>query len=64
MAASTHYRWADIKPEQLNPHTTRQYIIGANTMLARIGLKKDAVVPEHHHFHEQISYVLEGSSSF
>ena len=64
MASSTHYRWADMKPEQMNPHTTRQYITGANTTVARVGLKKDAVVAEHHHFHEQISYILEGSIKF
>ena len=61
MATSTHYRWADVTLEQMNPLTTRQYVTGTNTMLARLGLKKDAVVPEHHHFHEQISHVVEGS---
>lgn len=64
MPSATHHRWADIPPEQMNPLTTRQYIVGANTMLARIGLKKGAVVPQHHHFHEQISHVVEGALLF
>ena len=64
MASSTLYRWADIKPEQMNPLTTRQYVTGANTTLARIGLKKDALVLEHHHVNEQITYVVEGSLKF
>jgi quercetin dioxygenase-like cupin family protein len=64
VASSSHYRWSDIKSEQMNPLTTRQYVTGTNTMLARIALKKGAVVPEHHHFHEQISHVVEGSIKF
>lgn len=62
--ASTHHRWADIKPEQMNPLTTRQYIVGTNMMLARIVLRKGALVPMHHHFHEQISHVVEGALEF
>ena len=64
MAASKHHRWADIEPEQLNPLTTRQYVVGTNTMLARLVLKKGAHVPLHHHFHEQISHVVEGALNF
>jgi quercetin dioxygenase-like cupin family protein len=59
-----HYRWADIEPEPLNPLITRQYVVGAKTMLARIVLKEGARVPMHHHFHEQISYVTEGALNF
>jgi quercetin dioxygenase-like cupin family protein len=59
-----HHRWADIKPEQMNPLTARQYIVGTNMMLARIVLRKGALVPLHHHFHEQISHVVEGALEF
>jgi quercetin dioxygenase-like cupin family protein len=64
MAEVKHHSWADIQPEQLNPLITRQYIVGANTMLARIVLRKSARVPMHHHFHEQISHVVEGALEF
>ncbi len=64
MPGSTHYRWADIEPEQMNPLTTRQYVVGANTMLARLVLKKGAHVPLHQHMHEQISHVVEGKLDF
>ena len=64
MPEATHYRWADIEPEQLNPLMTRQYVVGVNTMLARIVLKKGAHVPTHQHFHEQISHVVEGALNF
>jgi quercetin dioxygenase-like cupin family protein len=64
MPESKHHRWADIEPEQLNPLTERQYVVGTNTMLARLVLKKGAHVPLHHHFHEQISHVVEGVLNF
>lgn len=64
MANSTLHRWADISPEQMNPLTTRQYVVGTNTMLARLVLKKGAHVPLHKHMHEQISHVVEGALSF
>jgi quercetin dioxygenase-like cupin family protein len=64
VATSKLHRWADIEPEQLNSHITRQYLVGANTMLARLVLKKGARVPEHHHFHEQISHVVDGALKF
>ncbi len=64
MPASTHHRWKDIEPEQMNPLVTRQYVVGSNTMLARIVLGKGAHVPEHRHRHEQISHVVEGALDF
>jgi quercetin dioxygenase-like cupin family protein len=64
VVSARHYRWADMELEQLNPHAVRQYLVGTNVMLARLVLKKGARVPEHHHFHEQISHVVEGSLKF
>jgi quercetin dioxygenase-like cupin family protein len=64
MTESTFHRWSDIEPEQMNPLVTRQFVVGTNTMLARIVLKKGAQVPQHSHFHEQISHVVEGALEF
>ncbi len=64
MEASNLHRWDEIEPEQLNPLTTRQYVVGTNTMLARLVLKKGAHVPLHSHMHEQISHVVEGKLEF
>jgi quercetin dioxygenase-like cupin family protein len=64
MAESKHYRWTDVKAEQMNPLMTRQYVTGEKTMLARLVLKKGAHVPRHHHFHEQVSHVLAGALEF
>ena len=63
-APSKLHRWSDIPLEQMNPLIARQYVVGTDTMLARIVLKKGAVVPMHHHFHEQISHVVEGALQF
>ena len=64
MATSKHHRWADIAPEQMNTLTTRQYVVGTNTMLARLVLKKGAHVPLHQHMNEQMSQVVEGALNF
>lgn len=50
--------------ETLNPLMTRQMIWGERAMLARIILRKDAVVPEHSHENEQISYIVKGALRF
>ena len=49
MQVSKLHRWADIEPEQMNKLTTRQYVVGANTMVARLVLKTGAHVPAHQH---------------
>jgi len=64
LTTSSHHGWSDIAIEHMNPLLSRQYLTGTNTMLARMVLKKGALVPEHHHVHEQISQVLEGSLLF
>lgn len=53
-----------IPVESLNPLISRQMIWGERAMLARIILRKDAVVPEHSHENEQISYIVEGALRF
>ncbi len=63
-AEATLTRWSDIPPESLNPLLTRQFVTGAQAMLARIDLKKGAVVPRHSHANEQISWITEGALRF
>jgi len=64
VATSEHHRWSDIAPERMNALTTRQYVVGTNTMLARLVLKKGAHVPLHQHMNEQMSHVVEGALNF
>ena len=61
---AVHTRWSDTPVEQLNPQLTRQFITGAQAMLARIDLKKGATVPRHRHPNEQISWITEGALLF
>jgi len=50
--------------EHLNPLIDRQFIYGERAMLARIVLRKGALVPRHSHDNEQITYILEGALRF
>lgn len=59
-----HYAWSDIPREQLNDVISRRLITGDNMMIAHVYLDKGAVVPEHRHHNEQITYVLEGALRF
>jgi quercetin dioxygenase-like cupin family protein len=61
---STLTRWADIEVEALSSLIGRQFVVGANVMLARVLLKRGAHVPLHGHHNEQISYILEGKLKF
>ncbi len=58
------FRWDTMPVEQLSPTIGRRMIAGERAMIARIFLKKGAVVPEHKHESEQITYVLEGALEF
>jgi quercetin dioxygenase-like cupin family protein len=62
--AAKHTKWKDIEIEELSSLIGRQLVVGSNLMVARVLLKKGARVPMHSHFHEQVSYVLEGALRF
>jgi quercetin dioxygenase-like cupin family protein len=53
-----------IPVEHLNPLIDRQFVYGERTMLARVILRKGAIVPRHSHENEQITYILEGALRF
>lgn len=57
-------KWNDVELEQLNPLIDRQMVTGESLMLARVLLKKGAVVPEHSHVNEQVTYILDGALKF
>ena len=58
------FRWAEIAPEQMSPLLTRQFVTGAQAMLARIMLKAGCVVPEHSHPNVQIAMIVSGALEF
>ena len=59
-----HYTWADLDKEVLNPRISRRIVTGEKAMVAQVFLAKGAVVPEHCHESEQITYILEGALEF
>lgn len=63
-ALPQHHSFAATPMERMSPTIARQFVSGEGAMLARIVLEKGAVVPEHSHHNEQISYILEGALRF
>jgi quercetin dioxygenase-like cupin family protein len=56
--------WESVPLENMSDVISRKVISGEKAMVAQVFLKKDAVVPEHHHESEQITYILEGALKF
>ena len=50
-----------MESEQLNPLVARKTIHGANLTIARLEIRKGAVVPEHSHINEQVAMVETGA---
>ena len=64
MSEIKHVRWDQIPVESVNELLDRQLVVGAQTMIARILLKKDCVVSMHSHHNEQISFIESGVLHF
>ncbi|MGA2589480.1 MAG: cupin domain-containing protein [Bryobacteraceae bacterium] len=62
--AMPFYNWNRVEEEQLNPQLGRRMIHGRNITVARISLRKGAVVPTHSHPNEQISMLEHGEVRF
>ncbi len=60
----TFYRWNDMPKEKVSDVLDRRLITGEHVMLTHVYLKKGAIVPQHNHHNEQITYILEGSLRF
>src|SRR5258708_14655691 len=56
--------WESVPLEVMSDVISRKVISGDKAMVAQVFLKKGAVVPEHHHESEQITYILEGALKF
>jgi quercetin dioxygenase-like cupin family protein len=50
----------NIKPKEVVPGITGYYAHGTGQTLGYIEIKAGSVLPEHHHVHEQITYIIEG----
>jgi quercetin dioxygenase-like cupin family protein len=61
------YKYASIESvplEKMSDIISRKLVYGERAMLAQVFLKKGAVVPEHHHESEQITWIVEGALKF
>lgn len=59
-----HILWNEVPPERLTELATRQVLHTETMTVARLELKKDAVVGRHSHINEQISNVQSGVLRF
>jgi len=55
------YHFDGVQKEQLSDKITRQYVMGAQSMIVKWTLLKGAVVPLHFHPNEQITWITKGS---
>jgi quercetin dioxygenase-like cupin family protein len=62
--AVRHFRWEDLPRERVTDVIDRKLITGDGMMLAHVYLKKGAIVPQHSHHNEQLTYILEGTLRF
>ena len=58
------HAWAKVEMEELNPLISRQMLSGAQSTIARVYLKRGAIVPRHSHHNEQITFILDGALKF
>jgi quercetin dioxygenase-like cupin family protein len=56
--------WKSVELDHLNPLIDRQFVVGEQIMVARVLMKKGAIVPLHSHHNEQVTYILEGALKF
>jgi len=59
-----YFTWESVPLEVMSEMISRKVISGEKAMVAQVFLKRGAVVPEHHHESEQITYILEGALKF
>ena len=59
-----HFAWNDVTEERVTDSISRKLITGDRMMIAQVFLKKDALVPQHSHHNEQITYIISGALHF
>ena len=59
-----HFRWADVTEERVTDAISRKLITGDQMMIAQVFLRKAALVPQHSHHNEQITYIISGALHF
>ncbi|MES1261557.1 MAG: cupin domain-containing protein [Acidobacteriota bacterium] len=59
-----HYNWTVIPVEEMSALLTRQVIHTEHLTIARLRLRKGALVPLHHHVNEQVTMLDAGTLRF
>jgi quercetin dioxygenase-like cupin family protein len=55
------FRWDEIALEKVTEMVSRKFVSGERETMAQIYLKRGAIVPQHMHDNEQMTYVLQGA---
>jgi len=50
----------ELKPKELIAGITGYYAHGKKLTFGYVDIKAGSILPEHHHVHEQITYIIEG----
>ena len=58
------FRWSDMPKERVTDQISRRLVTGERMMLAHVYLDKGAIVPQHSHHNEQLTWILEGALHF
>ncbi len=61
---ATKFTWNDIPRERVTNRIDRRIVSGESTMVAHVYLQQGAIVPEHSHHNEQLTYILKGKLRF
>jgi quercetin dioxygenase-like cupin family protein len=59
-----YFTWESVPLEVMSDMISRKVISGDKAMVSQVFLKKGAVVPEHHHESEQLTYIMDGALKF
>ncbi|MBS0625136.1 MAG: cupin domain-containing protein [Verrucomicrobia bacterium] len=54
------YHFDKMPLEAMKDKVYRRWLHGQNGMLVHFDLKKGAIIPDHHHVSEQITYIVKG----
>jgi quercetin dioxygenase-like cupin family protein len=58
------HSWEKVENEALNPLISRRMLNCEKMTIARVYLKRGAIVPRHSHVNEQITFILAGALRF
>jgi quercetin dioxygenase-like cupin family protein len=58
------HSWEKVENETLNPLISRRMLNCEKMTIARVNLKRGAIVPRHSHVNEQITFILAGALKF